>query len=103
MDQVAQFGVITAVGNRPLERRIQALTEQAPHLRAVRRSTIRNSIIRNSAINADWDAERVAANRAVRPLQRAQRHQTAFTNGKSGNSKEGGTTDTAIGGKKGEE
>lgn len=32
MDQVAQFTVIAAVGDRPLERRIGALAEQAPGL-----------------------------------------------------------------------
>jgi hypothetical protein len=30
MDQVAQFTVIAAVGDRRLERRIRALAEQAP-------------------------------------------------------------------------
>ena len=36
MDQVAQFTVIAAVGNRPFVGRIHALTEQAPRLCAIR-------------------------------------------------------------------
>ena len=36
MDQVAQFTVIAAVGDGALERRIHALTEQAPRLSAIR-------------------------------------------------------------------
>jgi hypothetical protein len=35
MDQVAQLTVIATVGDRPLEGRIHALTEQAPRLSAI--------------------------------------------------------------------
>jgi hypothetical protein len=98
MDQVAQFTVIAAVGDRPLKRRIHALAEQAPRLPAIRLFAIRLS-----ALNADWEVQGFSANRAVRPLQRSQRDQTGFTNRKSGNSDQWETTDTAIGGKKREE
>ena len=36
MDQVTQFAVIATVGDGPLERRIHALTKQAPRLSAIR-------------------------------------------------------------------
>src|SRR4029077_11239336 len=100
MDQVAQFTVITTVGDRPLERRIGALAEQAPRLNF---NTIRLSAIRLSAINVSRNVHGFSANRAVRPLQGPQGDQTGFTDGKPGNSDEWGTTNTAIGGKQSEE
>src|SRR5260370_35739163 len=90
MDQVVQSTVITAVGHRPLERRIFTLTEHAPRFPA----------IRLPPINVGWEIQGFSANGAVRPLQRSKRKQTALTNGKPGNSNQRGTTDTAIGGKK---
>ena len=50
MDQVAQFPVIATIGDRPLERRIRALAEQASRLNvnAIRLSAIRLSAIRLS-------------------------------------------------------
>jgi hypothetical protein len=41
MDQVAQPTVIAPISNRSLERRIHALTQQAPRLSAIRISAIR--------------------------------------------------------------
>jgi hypothetical protein len=98
MDQIAQSTVIAPVGHRPLERRIDALTEQAPRLPAIRLSAIRLS-----SINAGWEVHGFSANGAVRSLQRSKRGQTGFTNGKPGNSEQRETTDTAIGRKKREE
>src|SRR5208337_4139037 len=93
MNQVAQSAVIAAVGDRPLERRIRALTKHAPRL----------STPHFFAIHIGRDMQGLSANLAVRPLQRSQREQTVFTNWKPGNSKERGTTDTAIGRKESEE
>src|SRR5713101_882736 len=93
MDQVAQFTVIAAVGNRALERRIFTLAEQAPRFRT----------IRLRPMNVGWEIQGFSANGAVRPLKRSKPTQTSFTNGKPGNSNQRGTTDTAIGGKKREE
>ena len=89
MDQVAQSTVIAAVSNRALERRIRALTKQAPRF--------------PGADVALLCCKRLSANTAVRPLEWPQRNQTAFANGKPGNFDQRGTTDTAIGGKKSEE
>jgi len=101
MDQVAQPALITAIGDRSLKRRIGALTEQAPRLALI--LTLILTAIRLRPINADGAVQRFSANGAVRPLQRSQREQTCFTNGKTGNSKEWRTTDTTIGREKSEE
>jgi len=71
MDQVAQSTVITAVGDRALERRIGALTKQAP---------------RFPNADAAGDVQGFTANAAARSLQGSQRNQTVFTNGKPGTS-----------------
>jgi len=103
MDQVAQPALITAVGDGSLKRRIGALTEKAPRLTVTIILTLILTAIRFQQINADWAVQRFSANGAVRPLERSKLEQTCFTNGKSGNSKEWRTTDTAIGGEKSEE
>src|SRR6266853_4096132 len=105
MDQVAQFTVIAAIGDRPLERRIRALAEKAPRLNfnAIHLSAIRLSAIRPCTIHVSRYVQSLSANGAVRSLQRPQRDQTGFTNGEPGNFDEWGTTNTAIGGEQSEE
>jgi hypothetical protein len=99
MDQVAQPAVITAVGDGSLKGGIGALTEQAPRFTLTLILTAIGLYV-NSACR---EVQGFSANGAVRPLQRSKREQTCLTNGKSGNSKEWRTTDTAIGGEKSEE
>ncbi len=101
MDQVAQSAVIAAIGNRPLERRINAPAERAPRVFNFSFSLIRT--IRLCAIDPGRDTQGLSANHAVLPLQRPQRAQTTLANGKPGNSQKWGTADTAIGRKKREE
>jgi len=105
MDQVAQFTVIAAVGDRRLERRVGALAEQAPALNfnAIHLEAFGLPAIRCAAIKISRNVQGFTAKRAVRPLQGRQRDQTGFTNGRSGNFDEWGTTNTAIGGEQSEE
>jgi hypothetical protein len=88
MDQVAQPAVITAVGDRALEGRIGAPAKQAPRFPGTDRAC---------------NVQGFSANAAIRSLKRSKRNQAVFTNRKPGNFDERGTTDTAIGGKNGEE
>ncbi len=81
MDQIAQSAGIAAIGDRPLEGRIDPLTKQAPNL-----ATLRLSAIRLFANKVARQVQRRSTNRAVRPLERSQRGQAGFTNGKAGNS-----------------
>ena len=98
MNQVAQFTVITSIGNRPLERRVHAPTKRAPRL-----PVNRLLAIRFSALHAGWKAQGFSADGAVGSLERLQREQTGSTDGKAGNSKQRGATDATIGGKESEE
>jgi hypothetical protein len=86
MDQIAKSAGIAAVGDRPLEGRIDALTKQAPDLATIHLAAIRLSAILLSTIKVARQVHRCSTNRTVRPLKRSQRGQAGLTNGKSGNS-----------------
>jgi hypothetical protein len=101
MDQIAQFSVVTTIGDCPLKRRIGALTEEATRF-ARRLFAFRVSAL-HTGREVQGDVQGFSAHAAIRPLEWAKREYTGLTNGKPGNSNQGGTTDTAISGEESEE
>ena len=85
VDQVAQAAVVASVSHCPLERRMQALAESAESAGAFGERR------REQCFSADA---------AERSLERTERAQAVFTNGKTGNPNQRRTTDTTVGGKK---
>ncbi|MFY9660697.1 MAG: hypothetical protein WAJ97_08730, partial [Terriglobales bacterium] len=99
VDHVAQSAIVASISDGAFEGRIDALTEQAPRFAEIRLAAILIWFL----LKVGGKMQVFSANGAVRPLERTQRGEARFANGEPGNSYKWGTTDTAVGGKKGEE
>ena len=89
MDQVTQCAVITAIGDRALERWWSKPAKPASGRGAI-----------ESSERLQSSSARLSANIAQRTGQWPRRVQTVFTNGKARRLQQRGTTDMAIGWKK---